>query len=101
MPGEFIGLVAVVMVFGIPLAAIYSEHKRKLAEMRLRLGSQSDERTLAALNDLRQQITELRDTTTRYDLSFDAALQRLESRVGNLERRVTAVEQGSSVGVRE
>lgn len=36
---------------------------------------------------LRRELSDLRDTATRYDLSFDAALQRMESRVGHLEQR--------------
>lgn len=39
------------------------------------------------VESLRRELAELRDTATRYDLSFDAALQRMESRVGHLEQR--------------
>ena len=31
--GELIGLVAVVMIFGIPLLAIWTKHRKELAEM--------------------------------------------------------------------
>jgi len=58
--------------------------------------------TLAAVEGLRKEVAELRDLTTRYDLSFDTALQRLESRVGQLEiGRVSGHESPSlqSVGV--
>lgn len=41
--------------------------------------------TLEAVELLRKEVDQLRDTTTRYDLSFDTALQRLEARVGYLE----------------
>jgi hypothetical protein len=41
--------------------------------------------TLAAVESLRKEVEQLRDTTTRYDLSFDTALQRLEARMGHLE----------------
>lgn len=41
--------------------------------------------TLSAVESLRKEVEQLRDTTTRYDLSFDTALQRLEARVGHLE----------------
>jgi hypothetical protein len=36
---------------------------------------------------LRTQVTELRDTTMQYDLSFDTALQRLERRVEQVEQQ--------------
>lgn len=39
------------------------------------------------VESLRREVSELRDTATRYDLSFDSALQRIESRVGHLEQR--------------
>ena len=32
----------------------------------------------------------LRDTTTRYDMSFDTALQRLENRMAYLEQQVNS-----------
>ncbi len=41
-------------------------------------------------NDLaamRQELQALRDTSTQYDISFDTALQRMESRVEHVERR--------------
>ena len=41
-----------------------------------------DNQTLSAVEALRQEVAGLRDTTTRYDMSFDTALQRLESRIG-------------------
>ena len=34
---------------------------------------------------LKQEVAELRDTATRYDLSFDTALQRIDRRVDHLE----------------
>lgn len=40
-----------------------------------------------AVDALQREIVDLRDTTTRYDMSFDAALQRIESRVTHLERQ--------------
>ena len=55
--------------------------------------------TLNEIQALRQQMVELRDTTTKYDMSFDAALQRLESRMGHLEGRVTSVEQETNSSI--
>lgn len=91
--GELIGLVAVVCIFGWPIFKILTDHHRKIMEMKLQMGQQNPQSGSAELKALRQEMAELRDTTTRYDLSFDAALQRIESRVGHLEGRVSAVEQ--------
>lgn len=91
--GEFIGLVAVVCIFGTPIVAIITNHYRKLAEMRMQSGAQGNSVVVEEMQKLKQQMAELRDTTTRYDISFDAALQRIESRVGHLENKVSAIEQ--------
>ncbi len=44
-----------------------------------------DNQTLSMVEEIRKEVAELRDITTRYDMSFDTALQRLESRVEQLE----------------
>jgi len=80
----------------IPITAIYTSHKRSLIEMQLKMG-RGDQNVLAEIAEIKRQITEIRDTSTRYDMSFDAALQRIESRVGNLEGRMSAVEQQTNI----
>src|SRR5687767_14342147 len=96
MLGELIGLVAVVLIFGTGLVAVWGDHQRKLIEARSRAGNQ-DSATLSELQKLRREVEELRDTTTRYDMSFDTALQRIESRVSNVEQRLNSVEADSGV----
>jgi galactokinase/mevalonate kinase-like predicted kinase len=93
--GEFIGLVAVLLIFGWPIALILTGHHRRLVEMKLRMGQQADENVMAELKEMKQQIAQLRDTTTRYDLSFDTALQRLESRMANMEQRMSRIEKSA------
>ena len=66
--GELIGLVAVVMIFGIPLLGIWSSHQRKIAEMRL------DAATHASAEKAAQ---------------YASHVQELEDRVRVLERIVT------------
>ncbi len=91
------GVIAIVMVFGIPIVAILTKHHQKLMEMKMARGQHGDSSVVAEIEGLRRQITEMRDTTTRYDLSFDAALQRIEQRVGHLEGRVSSLEQTSAI----
>lgn len=67
-----------------------------MMEMRLKLGTPAPPANSRELQDLKHAIDELRDTTTRYDISFDAALQRIESRVGHLEGRVNSIEQADA-----
>ena len=82
-----VGLVAIVMIFSIPLAGIITEHNKKILELKLRLQGQGDAGLRAELEALKAEVHSLRDTSTQYDLSFDTALQRMEARVEGLERR--------------
>ncbi len=84
-----IPLCAVFFIFGVP---VITYHQRKMAEIKYRHHGNNDTAVLEELRSLREQMMELRDTTTRYDMSFDSALQRIESRVGHLEGRVTQME---------
>src|SRR5438094_807718 len=52
---------------------------------------------IAGTDDLRQELAALRDTSTQFDMSFDAALQRLEARVRHLEGRHVSPETQHSV----
>lgn len=84
-----IGILAgVAITLGVP--AIIAGHLRKMAEIKLRTQQthqQADQNQTVELRELKKQVAELRDTTTQYDMSFDAALQRMESRVASVEQR--------------
>jgi hypothetical protein len=95
VPDEIIALVGIIAVFGIPIVAILTSHQQKMAKLRSESHQGADGRVLEELQSLKQQMAELRDTTTRYDMSFDAALQRIESRVGSIEGRVSTLEQNT------
>ncbi len=86
------------LVFSIPALAIWTEHKRKMAEMQLRLKSARDAEgaSEAQVRELAKQLAELRSTATEYDLSFDSALQRLESRMNLLDERLKRIEGQSA-----
>ena len=90
--GEFIGLVAVLGFFGIPLSAIWGHNRRKMIELKLRLNQGDDASVRAAVEALRAEVRALRDTSMQYDISFDSALQRVESRVDQMERRAIAAD---------
>src|SRR5437762_2626724 len=85
--GEIIGLVAVVLIFGIPIVKIWTDHQRKVLEMKLQLKNHGDTGLRGELEALRDEVRSLRDTSMQYDLSFDTALQRMEQRVEGIERR--------------
>ena len=49
----------------------------------------------STVETLKREVAALRDTTTRYDMAFDTALERLESRIAQVEKnsRVAESEQ--------
>ena len=92
---DLIPIVAISFTFGVPMLAIWTSHQRKMLELKLKLqdgNSVSSQKTIEAL---REEVRSLRDTTTQYDVSFDTALQRMEGRMGAIERKVN--QQGSAV----
>lgn len=66
--GELIGLVAVLMIFGIPLSAIWTSHKQKVAKM---------------------QMEATAEHTAEKAAQYASKMQALEDRVRVLERIVT------------
>lgn len=80
-----IDTVALLSVFGWPvgLAWVITRHKQKMREMEYRQsGSPGLVEEVAAL---REELAQLRDTTTRFDMGYDAALDRLERRMDRVE----------------
>jgi uncharacterized protein YlxW (UPF0749 family) len=90
-----VGLIAVLCIFGIPLSAIWTSHRRQVLELQLRLRNEGGSSVQAEVEALRQEVRNLRDTTMQYDLSFDTALQRMEQRMESMERRVNSTTTGS------
>jgi hypothetical protein len=87
-----VALFGVALLFGIPLSAIWTQHRQKMLELQLRLHNHGDANLRNEIEALRQEVRQLRETTMQYDLSFDTALQRMEGRTEGLERRVQNVE---------
>lgn len=81
------------MILMIPFVGIMTHHRRKLEELRMRQTASIADETRAAIEAVRKEVEALRDTATQYDVSFDAALHRIDSRVGNLEQRMQHVER--------
>ena len=87
--GGFLGgLVLLIIVF-----ALWLWHRRKMAEINVQTRGRVSEETRAAIEELRMEIAALKDTTTQYDMSFDSALHRLESRMAHMEQKVSQVQE--------
>jgi hypothetical protein len=87
-----IPIIGILAVFGIPISAIWRSHLHKMAELKAKQGSQLSPNVQAELSALRAEVAELRETTTRFDMSFDAALTRLEDRVDKTEQVLPVVQ---------
>jgi hypothetical protein len=99
LPGEILGMIAILGAFGIPIVAIWTGHRQKIVEMQLKMRQQGDASVHASIEALRQEVQQLKDTTMQYDLSFDNALQRMEQRVEGVERRVNEVNSKQTVSI--
>lgn len=93
--GDLVGLTAVLLIFGTPIIAILSTHHRKLVEIKARMKARLDQEVKAEIQALRQEIMELRDTTSQYDIGFDNSLKQLETQVQQMDQRVRRLENTS------
>lgn len=96
MGEELAGLIAAFGLFGWIPIAVYFKHKIRLEEIRAHRNVTHGVDTsgiVQALQQLRGEVQELRDTTTKFDMSFDAALTRLESRVDEIDERAARARQ--------
>ncbi len=83
--GDLIGLVAVVLIFGGPMFALWTKYQLERERIR-------QEKSDRAFEQVRQELAQVREISTQYALSFEDALQRIEHRLDNLEQRLSAVE---------
>lgn len=90
MSGEETAVLIVMAVMSVPLAGILTWHRQQLEKIRASkssASSQVDAAVLAELGQVKEQLLALRDTTTKFDLSFDASLEKLEERMKRVEER--------------
>ena len=88
--GEIDKLLALVGFFGTISMAIYWGCRIEMEKIRARNRASEESVTQQSLNALREEVERLRDTSTKFDVSFDASLSRLEERVDRLETRAAA-----------
>lgn len=80
----------------VAIVALALNYMKQMERLKRQPGS-SDSRVMEAVEALRKEVADLRDTSTRYDVSFDTALQRMESRIGAVENRTNRQEQEQTV----
>lgn len=101
--GDLTGLVAVICIFGTPLAAIgmvafrsYLKHQSEILDKKLATHSEASSRIEAEVVALRQELAQLRDTSTQYDISIQHTLEELQHRVHSIESRNSRGLHGSA-----
>lgn len=87
---QFFALLIPLFALSIPIVAIVTAHLREMAKIKAHQGSQLSEEVRSEMREMKAQLAELRDTTTKFDLSFDAALTQIEERVERVEVRQSA-----------
>jgi len=66
-----IPIVAIVLVFGIPIVAILSAHQRRMAELMHQRGNNTDAELTREVLAMRREITELRDRVNALTVASD------------------------------
>jgi glucose-6-phosphate-specific signal transduction histidine kinase len=90
--GELIPLAAIVCIFGpalfIPITAMVLRHRKEMLEMELERRRLSNQEVVAQIEAIRQELAQLRDTSTQYDMSLQMTLETLQERVRLLEQQL-------------
>jgi hypothetical protein len=94
--GQFIGLVAVVMVFGIPMLAIWTRHRKTMMEAQLQSTAEKAAQYASSNKELEDRVRVLERIVT--DRGYDVATQiealrdqrRVEDQIEQLEDRTNA-----------
>jgi predicted RNase H-like nuclease (RuvC/YqgF family) len=85
-----IPLAAIVFIFGpaLPITAMVLKHRKEMLQMELERRRLSNQEVIAQIEALRQELAQLRDTSTQYDMSLQMTLETLQERVRMLEQQL-------------
>jgi hypothetical protein len=95
MPTEQMALIIPILIFSIPLLAIWTKHKQKMEEIKTQRNQGLNSDVQAKLDALQRQIVEIKDQSSRFDLALDASQDRLEERIAFLEEKNAVVNTSS------
>ena len=89
---DIVGLALIVCLFGsfvfVPITAMVLKHRKEMLQMELERRRLSNQEVIAQIEALRQELAQLRDTSTQYDMSLQANLEALQERVRMLEQQL-------------
>jgi chromosome segregation ATPase len=88
------GVLAIFFLFGTPFAVVaaltfrmYLKHQAEMLDRKLLAQSLLTGQTQSEISALRQELAQLRDTSTQYDVSLQHSLEELQHRVATIEAR--------------
>lgn len=84
---EHLALMIPIFALSIPIVAIISSHLQRIAKIKAEAGSNLSQALREELDAIKREIVALRDTSTKFDMSFDAALTSLEQRMERVESK--------------
>ncbi|HYD25637.1 MAG TPA: hypothetical protein VEB68_12660 [Croceibacterium sp.] len=92
--GELIGLVSVVLIFGIPLVAIWTKHRKEMMELQARSTAEKAAQYAASNKELEDRVAVLERIVT--DRGYDVATQiealrdqrRVDEQMARLEEKI-------------
>lgn len=90
MGPDQLALMIPIVALCIPIVKIWTNHQHKMAEIKAQSGTTLPASVQSDLSEIKRELASLRDTTTKFDMTFDAALSRLEERVDRIEDRQAA-----------
>ena len=82
---ELTGLVAVTLIFGGGIISSMLATWQRRMELKAQQQQGQNDLVTRELTELRAEVAALRDTSTQFDVSLDASVNRLEGRVNRLE----------------
>ncbi|MGC8784073.1 MAG: hypothetical protein ACP5RN_06780 [Armatimonadota bacterium] len=85
------------MAFLVGALAIFLEHLQKIASIKAQVKDRNYQHTLRRIEELAQQIQEMRRIHTDHVLNMDDHLQHLEYRLAALEGRVEQIQQEQQI----
>ena len=89
---DIVGLALIVCIFGpmlfVLITATVLWHRKEMLQMELERRRLSNQEIVAQIEAIRQELAQLRDTSTQYDMSLQANLEALQERVRALEQQV-------------
>ncbi len=89
---DIVGLALIVCIVGpvlfVPITAMVLKHRKEMLEMELERRRLSNQEVVAQIEAIRQELAQLRDTSTQYDMSLQANLEMLQERVRLLEQQL-------------